>query len=193
MDLRTKKTLQALHNAFLELRAHKALEKITVKEISERAQISKATFYLHYRDIYDLSDHLQHDVIQNIFQSISHPEAILNAPAYFTRELFHAFSSQYSLIQILFAGSQASVLPFQIENTLRKQLFEMVPQIKDSPYVNVLLTYEVQGCYYAYLEHTKNTDMETILDAVTTASEAVTQKIHEYCDQNGISKSPMPE
>lgn len=190
MDLRTKKTLQALHNAFLELRSHKALEKITVKELSERAQISKATFYLHYRDIYDLSDHLQQEIIQNIFQNLSHPKTILSAPADFTRELFHAFISQYTLIPVLFSGSQASILPLQIEHTLRKQLFDMIPQIKDSAFVSILLTYEVQGCYYAYLEHTKNVAVETILDAVTTACEAISEKIYEYCIQNKIILSP---
>ena len=59
MDLRTRKTKKALHNAFLQLRAKKDLERITVKELTELAEVSKATFYLHYRDIYDLSDHLQ--------------------------------------------------------------------------------------------------------------------------------------
>ena len=55
MDLRQKKTLAAIRTAFLELLGKKPLEKITVKELAEKAQISKATFYLHYQDIYDLA------------------------------------------------------------------------------------------------------------------------------------------
>ena len=47
MDLRQKKTLAAIRTAFLELLGKKPLEKITVKELAEKAQISKATFYLH--------------------------------------------------------------------------------------------------------------------------------------------------
>ena len=45
MDLRQKKTLAAIRTAFLELLGKKPLEKITVKELAEKAQISKATFY----------------------------------------------------------------------------------------------------------------------------------------------------
>ena len=56
MDLRITKTRAAVKNAFLELRAEKPLEKITVKELSTAANINKATFYLHYRDIFDLSE-----------------------------------------------------------------------------------------------------------------------------------------
>ena len=55
MDLRTEKTKRSIINSFLELRSRKPLEKITVKELSEKAEINKATFYLHYHDIYDLS------------------------------------------------------------------------------------------------------------------------------------------
>ena len=71
MDRREQKTQQAIRNAFLALRAHKPLERITVKELAENAQISKATFYLHYHDIYELSEALQEDVIQQILSSIT--------------------------------------------------------------------------------------------------------------------------
>ena len=43
MDRREIKTRQAIRNAFLALRARKPLERITVKELAEQAQISKAT------------------------------------------------------------------------------------------------------------------------------------------------------
>ena len=56
MDIRIEKTKTAIHNTFLELRSKKPLEKITIKELCEKAQINKSTFYSHYKDIYDLSD-----------------------------------------------------------------------------------------------------------------------------------------
>ena len=59
MDIRIEKTKTALHNTFLELRSRKPLEKITIKELCEKAQINKSTFYSHYKDIYDLSDQLE--------------------------------------------------------------------------------------------------------------------------------------
>ena len=34
-----------------------------MKELAELAEISKATFYLHYHDIYDLSSKMQKEVI----------------------------------------------------------------------------------------------------------------------------------
>ena len=55
MDLRIQKTRNSIINAFLELRSRKPIEKITVTELAELAVINKATFYKHYKDIYDLS------------------------------------------------------------------------------------------------------------------------------------------
>ena len=44
MDIRIEKTERAIRNAFLELRAAKPLEKITVKELCSLACINKSTF-----------------------------------------------------------------------------------------------------------------------------------------------------
>ena len=40
MDLRKERTKRSIINAFIELRANRPLEKITVKELSERAMIN---------------------------------------------------------------------------------------------------------------------------------------------------------
>ena len=63
MDLRIEKTENAIRNAFIQLRAKKALEKITIKELCEAALIHKSTFYSQYRDIYDLSDTMETEVV----------------------------------------------------------------------------------------------------------------------------------
>lgn len=55
-DLRILKTQERLQNALLELLETKELKAITVKEICERAGISRNTFYQHYgykEDLYD--------------------------------------------------------------------------------------------------------------------------------------------
>ena len=72
MDIRIEKTKTAIHNTFLELRSKKPLEKITIKELCEKAQINKSTFYSHYKDIYDLYDAYEKD----IFKPMSLPPSL---------------------------------------------------------------------------------------------------------------------
>ena len=59
MDRREQKTQQAIRNAFLALRAHKPLERITVKEVCALAQINRSTFYRQYKDCFDLMEQLE--------------------------------------------------------------------------------------------------------------------------------------
>ena len=53
-DARVKYTKMVLKKALLELMQHKPVNKITVKEICERAELNRATFYAHYSDCFDL-------------------------------------------------------------------------------------------------------------------------------------------
>ena len=71
MDIRIEKTERAIRNAFLELRAAKPLEKITVKELCSLACINKSTFYSHYEDIYALSQTLECEKITAVLTNIS--------------------------------------------------------------------------------------------------------------------------
>lgn len=53
-DRRVARTLRNIRRAFYELLAEKELEKITVSEITQRADIDRKTFYLHYASIEEL-------------------------------------------------------------------------------------------------------------------------------------------
>ena len=57
-DLRVQKTLSALAHALEELLKEKDLDEITVKELCEKAQTRKATFYNHFTDKYDLFSYM---------------------------------------------------------------------------------------------------------------------------------------
>ncbi|MFS0725190.1 TetR/AcrR family transcriptional regulator [Paenibacillus sp. 1P07SE] len=56
VDRRILKTREAIKKAFFELMAQKDFESITVQLISERANLNRGTFYLHYLDKFDLLD-----------------------------------------------------------------------------------------------------------------------------------------
>lgn len=47
-DRRVKYTISALEDALLELMADKPIERISVKELCEKADVNRSTFYAHY-------------------------------------------------------------------------------------------------------------------------------------------------
>lgn len=54
MDRRKQKTREALRQALSELIDHKSYDQITVRDLAERADVSRSSFYLHFRDKDDL-------------------------------------------------------------------------------------------------------------------------------------------
>lgn len=168
MDLREKKTLRSIRSAFMQLRKSKPVEKISVKELAQLAEISKGTFYLHYKDIFDLSDSLQNEVIQCILESITHPEFFITDQARFTRELASSFYAQQNDIEILFSGNQSSLLPMRIEQELRRYLHKQYP--KPDPKLDMRLTYQIMGSYYVFNQYGQTYGMEQTLQFISDAS-----------------------
>jgi AcrR family transcriptional regulator len=54
IDRRIQRTRKALRNALLELLKEKEYDLISVEEITQHANLGRATFYLHYKDKEDL-------------------------------------------------------------------------------------------------------------------------------------------
>ena len=168
MDLRQKKTLRAISQSFYALRKQKKLEAITVTELCAHAEISKATFYLHYRDIFDLSEQLQNQVIESIFSKMDDPMRILTDSVNFMRSCVQAVEQESERINIVFADSQAGTLPIRILQHLKDHIFAHAPQLQDDPKIQVLLTYHVMGSYYACMENPNRIGYKEVLKILET-------------------------
>ena len=53
-DRRVQRTKRSIREAFFQLIQQKNLDSITVKEISELADVDRKTFYAHYNSVYDV-------------------------------------------------------------------------------------------------------------------------------------------
>lgn len=58
VDRRIVKSQEAIKKAVIELMSEKNFDEITIQDISDRANVSRGTIYLHYLDKYDLLDKL---------------------------------------------------------------------------------------------------------------------------------------
>lgn len=166
MDLRIQRTKHSIINAFIELRSKKTLEKITVKELSELALINKATFYSHYHDIYDLSEQLENEAIDTILENLSHPEEFVTNPKQATETLALAFLSQNKLINILFSGTRTFILVERLEAQIKQRIYTVYPEYKNNLEWDVLLTFLIQGGFYAFLSHSKDADNKHLINIV---------------------------
>lgn len=66
IDPRVVRTRRLLRDALIQLVAEKAFDSITVKDITDRATLNRATLYLHYEDKFDLLDDVFHTLIGDL-------------------------------------------------------------------------------------------------------------------------------
>ncbi|KQX46838.1 TetR-like C-terminal domain-containing protein [Paenibacillus sp. Root444D2] len=66
VDRRILRTQEAIKKGFLELMSEKNFHSITIQDISDRANINRATVYLHYLDKFDLLDKIIEEHINNM-------------------------------------------------------------------------------------------------------------------------------
>lgn len=69
-DLRVRRTRRLLHEAVLALAAERDFADITVRDITQRAEVNRNTFYLHYRDKDDLVSH----TLDTLFRDFTAPD-----------------------------------------------------------------------------------------------------------------------
>ncbi|GAB1475433.1 TetR/AcrR family transcriptional regulator [Bacillota bacterium] len=65
-DRRIRKTKKELRNALTSLLMEKGINEITVSELTSLADLNRGTFYLHYRDIYDLYNCIQDEIYEEL-------------------------------------------------------------------------------------------------------------------------------
>lgn len=66
IDRRVKYTKLVLKESLIELLQKKPINKISIKEICEAADINRSTFYAHYKDQYDLMHQIEQELLQDI-------------------------------------------------------------------------------------------------------------------------------
>lgn len=71
-DRRIRRTKRMLRQGLAELMNEKDFKDITVKDITERVDLNRGTFYLHYTDTYDLLDKVENELIADFRDMIEH-------------------------------------------------------------------------------------------------------------------------
>ena len=70
-SLRLRRTQKLLREALIELIEQRGFDAITVGEITERALVSRATFYRNYHDKYDLAEQIFAEAMQALSNAVS--------------------------------------------------------------------------------------------------------------------------
>lgn len=79
MDRRVRRTKALLLQGLIRLMREKDIKDISVKELSDLADINRGTFYLHYSDVYDMLGKIEEELFRE-FNDILERDLAVSGP-----------------------------------------------------------------------------------------------------------------
>ena len=116
-DRRIRKTKKALREGLADLMTEKSIQHITVKELTDKADIHRSTFYANFEDIYDLYNQLEDTVMQEISELFM-SECNLDAQAFFGI-LLQYITDNKQVCRLILAGKVNGNFQVRISNFLK--------------------------------------------------------------------------
>ena len=130
-DSRVKRTKKLIRKGLAELAKKKSINKITVKELTDLIEINRGTFYLHYKDIFDLVDSIEnslYDEFNEIIKTVN-PKTILETPIDIL-EKFCVFISENADAFVMLIGENGDAnFVYRIGTVMNDAVFELFSSI----------------------------------------------------------------
>jgi AcrR family transcriptional regulator len=123
LDPRVKRTRNLILQAFGSLLAEKGFESISVQDVTDKAEINRATFYKHFVDKYALLDYsIKHMFMQEI------EKRTLNACHYTPDNLRSLILAVCEFLARVHSGCAQPHQQFEslVEGTIKKQIFDLL-------------------------------------------------------------------
>ena len=148
-DRRIQKSESAIRKSFLALMEMKSLSNISVAEICRNADVGRGTFYLHYRDAYDLYNRIEDELysgLYRIFES-AFPSTNEENSLHLTKALI-AYIEENRTLFLLFNRGDNSMSKKKLKDNFNRIVFSenrMINPEGDSVYDRVEVIFVVSG------------------------------------------------
>ena len=143
-DLRYIKTEKAIRKTFHELLQEKDISRITVKELTERAEINKTTFYAHYETLPDLVNTLETENINYIINNLDQVQLLYTNPDLFIDNLYHNLKD-CNIAKISQNRNKNVVFLQKLKERIEKELEEQQIHPEDYKKISALLLFVFHG------------------------------------------------
>lgn len=130
-DRRILRTKEAINRAFLEVFSEKKFDRITINDISERANVNRGTIYLHYTDKYDLlnkciNDHLDKMILSCTFTKFIQENVEVIEAIEALKSLFIYIQENFLFFSSMLSSQKTSLFRERIQKILTSTIQEKI-------------------------------------------------------------------
>lgn len=106
-DRRVRRTKKLLSQGLIELMQQKQVKDITVRELADLVDVNRGTFYLYYRDIFDMLERLEEELFEQLNAIIlAHKgEPILTHARPMLKDLFRIVAENKEICSVLLSDN----------------------------------------------------------------------------------------
>ena len=173
-DRRVRRTHRLLKESLLELMKHKAFSDITVSDITENADVNRATFYLHFSNPAQLLQSIGEDLLERAQVLIdAHKQEIVVGETLrpLLEQILDFVLESQELCMLLFAHEQESRFAEKLLGLLQENGTELVKaksefcQEEEIPYVVDFITCGLMGLIRTWFCRGMDIPKKELLDA----------------------------
>lgn len=160
-DRRVRRTQKLLKESLMELMSEKAFKDITIKDITERADLNRGTFYLHYADTYELLVATENGVLDDFQDMITGSSEVRPGKNLMPilLPIVHYIVENKEICQKLFENNASSQFLGKFKTLVRKNGADLIERLfpacrsSDSDYFYEFVTYGLIGILKKWLDN----------------------------------------
>ena len=172
-DRRVVKTRRAIRGAFLKLWAEKALDKITIKEIAETADVDRKTVYNYYESVGDILEELENELVENFEEKTKELDYGVEDPFDFFKALTEVLNENLDLYSQLMSsesntGFMEKVFVFLREKMQESLLSSGIVPLEKAELASEFIAAGMSFSYRTWFQSNRSTPLSELSKAVGT-------------------------
>lgn len=181
------RSIRLLEGAYLELLSEKDAEKISVTDVTRRADLNRGTFYAHYDGIHDLESSLTEKLVQRltvILEEVMDSSFLQNPRPILDRIGAFLIENSDLLHRLVFCKKLLPVIAL-LEERLREQMIsKLTAEYPDEmPFIFFITDYVVGGMLHAYTSWLSGKEGDVTITEVNDALERLIRSTRTVTEQ----------
>ena len=145
------RTQNLLKTGLIELMQEKPVQQITVKELVEHVDLNRGTFYLHYKDIFDLLEQIEDELLENFREILNaNPVQKLNGqPLPMLRDIFELLEKHAAFTKMVLGSGHEAHFIAELKSILKEKCFadwNYLLKSKEPETLEFFYSYCISGC-----------------------------------------------
>lgn len=130
-DRRVGRTRRQLRHGLAQLMKIKRVQDITVRELTDLCDLNRGTFYIHYKDVFDMVDAVENELIsdfERVLNQFSSQEVVEHPGQLFT-QIFELIRDNGDIVSVLVGPNGDLKFINQVKQLVRDRCVASWPEI----------------------------------------------------------------